>query len=324
MAISCGREPRLPSRAKDLTVPALEHKRHAKFMKLMRPKRRSGFSLIDLFILIAILAILAAMLLPALARAKQKAQRISCINNLKQIGIAYRLWEGDHNDLLPAQQTVAKGGWKDAGGPGAVVAGGVIGPGIGQVNGAGVACNYRLMQNEMGQAPKIVLCPSDERLAALNFNDGFSARNVSYFVDSGASDTYPQSMSGGDRNLGGVAENPAGPDAGYGFSGESAGDAAGSDVVVNTGAATIVIVSGGNTAFPNTTGNKVGWSLKLHSSGNPAGEGNILLGDGSVQQASSGSFEMNWLRNAADQGNWSPAQQQFAKAVPADVRLCFP
>ena len=293
-------------------------------MNQIKARKIGGFGMVDLLIVIAILAILAAMLLPALARAKQRAQRISCVNNLKQLGIAYRLWSGDHGDLFPAQQTVAKGGWMDAGGSGAVVAGGVIGPGIGQVDGSGVACNYRLLQNELGQAPKIVVCPSDERMAAPNFNHEFSARNLSYFVDPGATDTYPQSFAGGDRNLGGMAGDPAAPDAGYGFSGESPGDATGSDVVLNTRAATIVMVSGGNTAFPNTTGNKVGWSLKLHSSGDLAGAGNIALGDGSVQQASSASFELNWLPNAADQGNWSPSQQKYAKAVPANVRLCFP
>jgi hypothetical protein len=68
----------------------------------------------------------------------------------------------------------------------------------------------------------------------------------------------------------------------------------------------------------------VGWSLKLHSAGNPTGAGNIMLGDGSAQQLSSVSFQLNWLKNAADQGNWSPAQQKYMKAVPADVRLCFP
>jgi prepilin-type N-terminal cleavage/methylation domain-containing protein/prepilin-type processing-associated H-X9-DG protein len=288
-------------------------------MKQIRTNKTGGFGLVELLIVIAVLAILAALLLPALAKAKQKAQRITCVNNLKEISVAYRLWAGDNGDLFPAQQSVVKGGWKDAGGPGAVV-----GPSIGQVTASGVAYNYKLMQNELGQAPKIVVCPSDDRTAAMNFGPGFSAQNVSYFVNPGANDTFPQSIAGGDRNLGGMAGDPAAPDAGYGFSGAAIGDAAGSDVVVNTGAATIVAVSGGNTAPPNTVGNKVGWSLKLHSGGDPAGAGNIAFGDGSVQQASSAALDQTWLRNAADQGNFSPAQQKYAKAVPADVRLCFP
>jgi len=290
----------------------------------MKTNKIGAFSFIELLIIVAIIAILAAMLLPALARAKQQAQRISCVNNLKEIGIAYRLWAGDNEDLVPAQQTVRKGGWLDAGGPGAAVAGGIIGPKIGQVTGSGVAHNFQIMHEDLGEAAKLLLCPSDERTPAMNFNNGFAARNVSYFVNPGATDVFPQSIAIDDRNLGGMAGDPAGPDAGYGFSGAAPGDSAGSDVVMNTGNATIVVVSGGNIAAPNTPGNKVGWSLKLHSAGNLAGAGNSALGDGSVQQASSVSFQMNWLRNAADQGNWSPAQQKYDKASPANVRICFP
>jgi type II secretory pathway pseudopilin PulG len=292
-------------------------------MKQIRTTKMGAFSFVELLIVIALIAILAAMLLPAMAKAKQRAQRIKCVNNLKMISVGYRAWAGDNGDLFPAQQTVSKGGWMDAGGPGAAVAGGIIGPAVGQVAASGVAQNYKLLQNYLG-SPKIVDCPLDERVAAMNFNNGFTARNISYFVNPGANDTYPQSIAGGDRNLGGLAGDPAAPDAGYGFSGATLADSAGSDVVVNTGAATIVLVSGGNTAPPNTAGNKVGWSLKLHSAGDPAGAGNILLGDGSVQQASSAFLDMNWLRNAADQGNWSPSQQKYVKAVPANVRLCFP
>jgi len=204
----------------------------------------------------------------------------SCINNLKEIGTAYRLWAEDNGNRYPAEQTVAKGGWGDF---------------LTNADQGAICCtNYAIMQNDLGQSPKQVICPHDERIAATNFGSNFDNSHVSYFVGVSANDTYPQSIQGGDRNLGPGTV----PDTDYGYSPKGG---KGNDVAIP--------ISG-----------PVSWSLRIHSEGHPEGAGAILLGDGSGQPVSSAAFNQNLLRNATPTTNWP------AGHVPAtpSIRLVFP
>jgi prepilin-type N-terminal cleavage/methylation domain-containing protein len=254
-------------------------------------KQKAAFTLIELLVVIAIIAILAAMLLPALAAAKRKAQRINCVNNLKEVGLAFRVWEGDNNDNYPMNVSTKSGGAQEL----------VCSAGATAYKGSFVAA-FCVMSNELS-TPKLLICPSDSSRASIptNFVEIFnylysgnpptplatSPNNnavamTSYFLCGDAQEAYPQMILTGDRNIGSATGSgqPAVNLAGFG---------------TNNVCNSISTVSGASGANSYGANSWWGWSsTDLHQKA-----GNLGLADGSVSQATSSGL-MTALLNATN------------------------
>jgi hypothetical protein len=190
-----------------------------------------------------------------LAKAKAKAQRIKCVNNLKQIGLGFRIFSTDNGGSFPWSIDTNNGGTSDAA----------------WLNNNHTYRHYLAISNELS-TPKILFCPSDSggspaKVEASSFSQVLSNagnfnynKAMSYFIGTDAQEEQPQTMLSGDRNI-----SP---------------DITIANPVLYTETTTPTKIT---QALAGIAATKIGWTKVTHVEA-----GDILFGDGHVDQDSTG------------------------------------
>jgi prepilin-type N-terminal cleavage/methylation domain-containing protein/prepilin-type processing-associated H-X9-DG protein len=158
-----------------------------KHLRLM--KRTAAFTLIELLVVMAIISILASMLMPALSQGTARAKRIQCLNDLKQMGLAFHGFAHDHEGKFPMQVSTNDGGSAE------------LVRAAYRANGESYFAyrHFQALVNDLA-SPKIFACPTDTRLPADNY-PALTNDNISYFVAARGDYGKPNDILVGDRNV---------------------------------------------------------------------------------------------------------------------------
>jgi hypothetical protein len=146
--------------------------------------RSAGLTLIDVLIVIVTLGLLIVFALTRVTTRCVPASRISCVNNLKQVGLAARMWSADHGNVFPWSVSMNSNGVKEIAMSG------------------NVAAIFLRMTNELS-SPNILSCPNDAKRKRESDFWKLANSNISYFIGLDADEHIPQTILSGDRNISG-------------------------------------------------------------------------------------------------------------------------
>ena len=145
-------------------------------------KKEQGFTALEMIVVIAVVVLLAGLILSRITYTTCRPPLINCVSNLKQVGLAARMWVNDNGDKFPWQVSTSTNGTLEL------------------VNGPSVSPHFLVMSNELN-SPRILACPKDKNRSKVARWSELDDQHLSYFVGLDANEANPRSILFGDRNI---------------------------------------------------------------------------------------------------------------------------